>query len=185
MNIPAEIQALAEQRQSARLAKDWALSDSLRAQLADAGWLVADNAEGFVLTPKPPFEQFATLAVVPECVDELVPGSVSIDVIVDGWPDDAATFLTALMTHIPAEYRVVILELGNVDGVGQLVEDFAKSHSMVSITHVAQTLTQVGWGSAVTKMLHHNSAASHVVIDLSTVLTGDAITPLVLSLIHI
>ncbi len=50
--IPAEIQALAEERWTARQNKDWAASDGLRDQLADAGWLVRDGKEGYTLTPK-------------------------------------------------------------------------------------------------------------------------------------
>ncbi len=43
---PAEVVALAERRQEARLRRDWAESDALRAQIEAQGWSVQDLAEG-------------------------------------------------------------------------------------------------------------------------------------------
>jgi cysteinyl-tRNA synthetase len=44
LEIPAEIQQLADQRQAARAAKDWAEADRLRAALQEQGWVVEDKA---------------------------------------------------------------------------------------------------------------------------------------------
>jgi cysteinyl-tRNA synthetase len=49
--VPDAIQALAEQRWQARLAKNWAASDELRAHLAAEGWLVKDAKDHYTLTP--------------------------------------------------------------------------------------------------------------------------------------
>ena len=46
--IPAEIQALLDQRADARKAKNWAESDRLRDAIAAAGWLVKDSKSGQV-----------------------------------------------------------------------------------------------------------------------------------------
>lgn len=51
-DIPDDIRALADERQAARQAKDWAASDALRDRLAELGWLVKDSKEGYVLTRK-------------------------------------------------------------------------------------------------------------------------------------
>jgi cysteinyl-tRNA synthetase len=48
--VPAEVRALAEERWQARLAKDWAKSDQLRASLAASGWVVKDGKDGYSLT---------------------------------------------------------------------------------------------------------------------------------------
>jgi len=45
-SAPAEVMALVEQRQAARQARDFALSDALRGQIADLGWDVADAPTG-------------------------------------------------------------------------------------------------------------------------------------------
>lgn len=48
--VPAAIRALADERWQARLARDWARSDELRAVLAGEGWLVKDGKDGYQLT---------------------------------------------------------------------------------------------------------------------------------------
>ena len=50
--VPAEIQALLDQRAEARKAKNWAESDRLRDEIAAAGWLVKDSKDGQSVTRK-------------------------------------------------------------------------------------------------------------------------------------
>ena len=47
----AAVVSLLEQRQSARAARDWAMSDRLRAEIAAQGWQVLDTADGPVVKP--------------------------------------------------------------------------------------------------------------------------------------
>lgn len=47
--IPEEVRTLAEERWAARLAKDFAASDRLRAELAARGWSVRDRKDGYDL----------------------------------------------------------------------------------------------------------------------------------------
>lgn len=49
--IPADVQALADRRWSARQAKDWKASDAMRDELAALGWAVKDGKDGYTLTP--------------------------------------------------------------------------------------------------------------------------------------
>ncbi len=49
VEIPLEIQNLAERRWEAKIAKDWGLADQLRGQLSDRGWLVKDGKDSFEL----------------------------------------------------------------------------------------------------------------------------------------
>ena len=50
--IPAEIQAMLDERAEARKAKNWAESDRLRDAIAAAGWLVKDSKDGQTCTRK-------------------------------------------------------------------------------------------------------------------------------------
>ena len=52
--IPKSIQELAETRWQARIAKDWAKSDTLRMELAAQGWMMKDGKESYTLEPMPP-----------------------------------------------------------------------------------------------------------------------------------
>jgi cysteinyl-tRNA synthetase len=49
IEVPVEVRALAEARQAARLAKDFAEADRLRAQIRELGYDVKDTAGGFEL----------------------------------------------------------------------------------------------------------------------------------------
>ena len=49
--IPPEVTAVAERRWAARQAKDFAAADSLRKELAAAGWSMRDGKDGFTLEP--------------------------------------------------------------------------------------------------------------------------------------
>ena len=44
--VPAEIQAMLDERAAARKAKNWAESDRLRDAIAAAGWVVTDSRDG-------------------------------------------------------------------------------------------------------------------------------------------
>jgi cyanophycinase-like exopeptidase len=48
---PAEVLALVEARQAARLSKDWSASDSLRLRIQELGWQVKDTPDGARLEP--------------------------------------------------------------------------------------------------------------------------------------
>src|SRR5215470_14995796 len=47
--IPDDVKKLADARAAARRAKDWALADRLRGELATAGWDMEDRADGYAL----------------------------------------------------------------------------------------------------------------------------------------
>ena len=180
---PSEIIALAQRRQAARAARDFELADQLRDQIATAGWILADTADGFQLSVKPPFKVHATLADA--LMDTAPVGEVGcgIGVIIDGWPADVRTCLTALLAFAPKEVAVIALDLGNVDGSGLVAHEISQSHpDRLRVIHVAQVLEQVGWGRATGALIELDPAAAHVVMDMSSVLTGDAITPLLAAL---
>ena len=50
-SVPAEIVALAAERQEARAARNFDRADTIREQLTEAGWVVEDSADGPVIRP--------------------------------------------------------------------------------------------------------------------------------------
>jgi cysteinyl-tRNA synthetase len=48
---PPEVVALAEKRQEARVARDWAGADAVRDELKTLGWTVKDGQNGYELKP--------------------------------------------------------------------------------------------------------------------------------------
>jgi cysteinyl-tRNA synthetase len=51
LSAPEPVLALAQERQAARLARDFARADELRDAIAAAGWIVRDVDDGFELLP--------------------------------------------------------------------------------------------------------------------------------------
>ncbi|MGI5846212.1 MAG: cysteine--tRNA ligase [Alphaproteobacteria bacterium] len=50
--IPAEVQKLADERATAKMAKNWELADKIRAQVENMGWLIQDSKEGVKIVKK-------------------------------------------------------------------------------------------------------------------------------------
>jgi cysteinyl-tRNA synthetase len=49
--VPAEVQAMLDERDAARAAKDFAKADEIRARLAEMGWEVMDLPDGTTVRP--------------------------------------------------------------------------------------------------------------------------------------
>jgi hypothetical protein len=168
---PAEIIALAEQRVLARRNRDFAQADELRDAITAQGWLVTDTSDGFALNPAPPFEVFANCAAMQQAT-HLDQTAASIAVIIEGWPQDARTCIDALLTWVPPAVRILALDCGNVDGAGEVLDD-----PRIVDLHIADV--NPGWSTAVTALMEIAASDVVVLMDVSTVLTGDGISPLI------
>ncbi len=173
---PPEVIALAERRASAREARDFAAADLLRAEIAEAGWAVADRPGGFDLNLKPPYDVLPSVLDLPDRSDEPDNRRASVAVIVDGWPDDLLVFATALLQHVPDDVALLALDIDNRDGAGDVLHALAHEHpGRIVEFHVERS---TGWGPAVAALARADTAAVHVMADLSTIFDGDALTPL-------
>ena len=176
--VPNEVNALAEERQVARANKDFARSDELRDQIAESGWLIKDTSEGYQLTVAPPFVITAHLGAFVDQYADSISGTTVVLVIVDGWPEDTHTSLTALLEYAPSHVRVLAIDCGNIDGAGVVVHELAKVHKNLDEFHFAQTLAELGWANVVNAAVAVSSSEFFAVMDLSTIWEGDALTPL-------
>jgi hypothetical protein len=171
---PPEVVALAEQRATARADRDFAAADRLRDEIAAAGWVVTDAPGGrFTLAEKPPYDVLASVRELPDNSETADDRRATVSVIVDGWPEDTRTCLDALLTHVAADVVVQAVDLGNVDGAGDVLHEYAGPR--VQAWHVAGP---AGWAETRTALLRADTARIHVWCELSTVFTGDALSPL-------
>jgi hypothetical protein len=171
---PDDVTALAERRAAARAEKDFADSDRLRDEIAAAGWTVRDAPDGYALTPRPPYDVLPSVEALPDCSAEADTSRCTVGLLVEGWPQDLRTCVDALLTHAPHDVRIVLLENGSTDA-GATVHDLASGSDRVQELHVERA---AGWGPARQALIRADPAAVHVLMDLSTVLEGDAVTPL-------
>ena len=169
---PPDVVALAEQRAGARAAKDFATSDRLRDEIAALGWTVRDGADGWTLAEKPPYDVLPSVRELPDRSTEPDAHRCTVGVLVEGWPDDVRTCVTALLEHGPDDLRILLLENGPTDA-GAVVHELAASPRVEEL-HVERP---AGWAEARQALLRYDTAAVHVLLDPSTVLEGDAITP--------
>ena len=178
MTIPKEVTDLAEQRIQARASKDFALSDQLRDKIAELGFVIKDKPDGYELLEKPPFEVFENLASIKFDSNRLSK-RITICLLVDGWLADTKECLEALLKFMPKDASILALDLGNKDAVGNYLADTQKSNENLVVVHISQTLDQAGWANSINKLIELNPAEFSVVMDLSSIMSADAITPLI------
>ncbi|MFP5219418.1 MAG: hypothetical protein ACLGIG_06715 [Actinomycetes bacterium] len=172
---PDDVLALAAARSEARSAKDFERSDRLRDQLAAAGWVVRDTPGGQELAPAPPYRVLPSVRDLPDRSADPDQRRCTVALLVEGWPDDVRTCVEALVRHAPADVVVVLLENGPTEA-GDVVHDLAQAHpGRVEELHVEQA---AGWSAARQALVRADVAEVHVLMDVSTVLEGDALSPL-------
>ena len=177
MTTPETVQQLADARAAARAEKDFAASDRLREQIAALGWGVRDTADGQVLAELPPYAVLTSVADLTDNSGQPDARRCTVALLVEGWPDDVRTCVQALLEHAPDDVQVVLLENGPTDA-GAVVHELA-AHPRVTELHVERV---AGWSQARQALALTDVAAVHVLMDVSTVLEGDGIGPLLAAL---
>ena len=175
---PAAVLALARQRDQARQARDFHAADELRAQITEAGWRAIDTPDGTQLEPLPPFALVERISDLPDPKTLPQSSTCGVGLIVDGWPEDLVACVDALLEHAPGEVVIHILDCGNIDDAGMRAEELAAAHPQrIGVVHLVNSLDHIGWGAACAALVALEQAPSHVVMDMSSRLTGDAISP--------
>ena len=173
MEPPQDVRALADARARAREARDFGAADALREEIAAAGWLVVDTADGYELKPKPPYDVVDRITELPDNSGVADARRATVSVIIDGWPDDVRTCIGALLNNTDDDVVVQALDVGNVDGAGDALHEFAGDR--LQEWHLAGP---AGWSQARIALLRADASRIHVWCDLSTVFIGDALTSL-------
>lgn len=168
MSAPDSIIELAKARQAARANKDFALADSLRDQIFAAGFEIADVASGFELTPKsryPIIEKLRDLKPFALHAHDL-----TVLLVIDGFIDDAITCINSIKAN--SDCNIAVLSIGPA---GALVDIIDQRTALVEIA-------ESGYGEAVNALLKNVDSKYVVLMDPSTIFTGDPITPVIAEL---
>ncbi|MFM8212717.1 MAG: glycosyltransferase, partial [Actinomycetes bacterium] len=176
MSIPQEVIDLAQKRVEARKNKDFSLSDQLRKEIAQKGFLVKDTATGFDLVEKPEFEVFENLNSIKYRQKNKC--EVTVLLLVEGWLEDTKECLEALLKYLNENTSLLISDFGNKENVGNYLNEVAKSKDRVEVIHVSQSLQEAGWANSINKLVEINENPYSLIMDLSSIISEDIVTKL-------
>jgi len=166
--VPDNVIELARQRLAARAEKNFALSDSLRDQILHHGFEVVDTQGGFSFRAKNPFPVYERIGDLRFFTEKRFPIAVSL--VVDGFVEDAIASIQAIKKYSPVDTAILIVVYGKPE-LGALATELDER------TFIAQINMGCGWAEAQNAALKLAPAPYLVVMDPSTIFTGDAITP--------
>ncbi|MFC4118268.1 hypothetical protein [Nonomuraea zeae] len=113
--------------------------------------------------------------------------TAAVCLLVDGWPLDVERCVRSVIEHTGVQ--VLALDLGNVDGAGDVLQELAERHpERIAVWHVAEEPHwrggTAGWGESRAKLLRLDESDVHVLMETSVALLGDALTPLVAAIVE-
>jgi hypothetical protein len=163
MTAPDAIWKLGQERAAARAAKDFALADRLRDEIAVAGWDVIDVGGEFELHKRLRYLHADTVQKIRPVFHGY---EIAIAMIVSGFHDDAIETVKSIRSH--CDTPMAILAFEEVGLLADVVNDK---------TTVIKVDENTGWGQAANALLQNVQSEYLVIMDPSTRFTGDAITP--------
>ena len=164
MTAPDSVHELAIARKAARADKNFALSDQLRDEIAAQGFEVVDVAGGYELRPKKRFPVYeSTRDIRPINSGKY---EITAAIIVEGFHEDAITCIRSIKEN--SQCAIAVLVIGEP---GDLVNELDARTSLVQINE------NFGWGENANALLRNITSDYVIVLDPSTTLTGDAVTP--------
>lgn len=164
MSAPESVHELARARQAARAEKNFALSDSLRGEIAAQGFEVVDVADGYELRPKKRFATYSSTRDIKAINSGKYP--ITVAMIIDGFHEDAIQTLQSIKAN--SDCAIAMLVIGEA---GALADQLDARTSLVELTE------NFGWGESANALLRNVTSEFIVIMDPSTRFTGDAIAP--------
>jgi hypothetical protein len=162
MSAPESVHELARARQAARSERNFALSDTLRDEIAAQGFEVVDVADGYELRPKkrfPTYESTRDIRAINSGKYE-----ITVAMIIDGYHEDAVETVKTIKAH--SDCAIAMLVIGEP---AILAEQLDARTSLVSLSE------NFGWGESANALLRNVTSEFIVIMDPSTRFTGDAI----------
>lgn len=168
-DVPDEVRALAAEREDRRSARDFAAADALRDRIRQLGFVVIDGPQGPAFEPvEPERETRARPHDVENLMDRPPTADVSVQWVVEGWPEDVVRSLEGFRTNEGGrDVQYVVADVTDTDpaSYGEGVE-------------VLRLEIGTGWGAARNAGLRRSRGRIVLVVDGSVEPTGDAFAPL-------
>ena len=171
VEAPQDVQELASQRAARRAAKDFAAADALRDRIADAGWSVVDDPDGWRLELIAP--DVASTGPVPardvaSVLEEPATADASIHWVVEGWPQDVRRAIASFRANAGGRDIHYVV----ADVTGEPPDSWGDEVEAVELE------PGTGWGAARNAGLKRSRGRVVLVMDGSIEATGDVLGPL-------
>jgi hypothetical protein len=185
--IPADVLAAARARSEARLARDWASADRLRAEIEAAGWRVVDRPKGFRLEPASPPDVehggeilYGRSDAVPTRLEDAEVGVATIVLVVELGDPATIEAVQANAQHAPPGVDLVVVGDGIGDATALGIREALEASSLAeSDRELIRTSAPLGRAAALNVGLRRARAPVVISIDPSVEPTDDIATPLV------
>ena len=170
-DVPPDVRELAAERAARRAAKDFPAADALRDRIAERGWTVVDDPEGWRLEPivvdVAPSGPVAVRDVV-SVLDQPPTADASIHWVVEGWPQDVRRAIDSFRAN--TSDRDIHYVVADVTG--------EPDTTWGGDVEVVQLEPGTGWGAARNAGLKRSRGRVVIAMDGSIEATGDVLGPL-------
>lgn len=177
--VPEEIRRLADRREQARRARDFATADSLRDRIRDAGFDVTDTPSGPDLRSRAPPTAVGSARPTPPLVrrsdevesllDQPPAFDATVQWLVEGWVEDVERGMDSFRRYRGDRSVQHVV----VDAAGMTNATWPRDADVVNV------VPEAGWAAARNAGLRRSAGAVVLVVDASIEATGDVLGPLV------
>jgi cysteinyl-tRNA synthetase len=176
VDLPAEVQALLQERAGARAQRDWTTADALRDRLRELGWEAVDAPDGStaraLLTGAQRGAAYADDQALASVLNEPASVSASLVTVADDYPDDMARLVDGLRHHAQLiDHELLMIANAPAGGAGALPHP-GQGETMLEVRQ------RLGWADAVNLGLRQARGQIVVLLDTSIEPTGDFLSPL-------
>ena len=181
-NVGEDIAVAVKHRDTFRQQETFDTADSMRNQLAAAGYVVEDALDGTRVRPKTPMERrlekWGAVSSSREVESRLgQPSEYEFTFVLNayGYPEDVERCVSAMLRHSEGRSaEIIVIDSGSTDGTGELLEGMQLEHPNVRVVHCDHVI-----GDAASKNIGiKQSLGEHVIIiDGSAEIVGDVLGP--------
>jgi hypothetical protein len=188
---PADITKLADDRATARRARDWTAADQLLARIEAAGWKVIDVGTLYDLVRAAPPDvldgntvRYGASATVPSRLDDVPTGVASIVIVATDWPEDSERAIRALASTSPSGTQLIVVANGMSVAKAAVIAGLEAACPLGDgvTLEVLRTSVRLGFATALNAGIRRASAAVVLLLDTSLEPVGDLVSPLVAAL---
>jgi GT2 family glycosyltransferase len=175
-DLPAEVEALLQERASARSLQDWTSADALRDRLRELGWETVDTPSGSSARPVLATAQrgagYADDQELASRLNEPATVAASLVTVAGDHPDDLARLLNGLLQHPPAIDHELVVVANAPPGGADAVPGLPDGSTLLQVRQ------RLGWADAANLGLRRAAGRIIVLIDSSIEPTGEFLAPL-------